>query len=222
MSSLIGTLNPTDFMGDGLDIIDMDRFARLVGTEQGEFIDAGDGKDVIFGRKGNDFIDAGTGRDVINAGTGDDSVIGGADDDIIFGLSGNDFLEGSNGNDRIFGNNGDDIVNGGAGNDTISGGRGNDTLYGGAGSDQLFGDAGQDVFLFDIQDFADGSIDTIADFQFGNDRIIVIGLAEEDQISFDSTTGSISYNGNNIIDVKGAKDAELNIEEDDNGNYEIM
>ncbi len=204
MSSIIGTIDPTNFNGDGLDIIGTDGADRLFGTERG------------------DLIDAGAGRDVIDAGQGNDSVIGGPGDDIIFGGAGNDFLEGGSGNDRIFGGDGDDIINGGAGNDTIIGGAGNDSIYGGAGSDLLFGNAGQDVFIFDIQDFADGSVDTLGDFEFGQDSIIITGLGEDDQISFDSTTGSISFNGSNIIDVKGANGTEPNIEEDDSGNYEIM
>jgi Ca2+-binding RTX toxin-like protein len=222
MSSIIGTIDPTSFSGDGLDIIGTDGLNKLFGTEDGEFIDAGDAKDTIFGKGGNDLIDGGTGQDIIDAGQGDDSVIGGNGDDIIFGSYGNDFLEGGGGNDKIFGGEGDDIINGGAGNDTVSGGTGNDSIYGGVGSDLLLGNAGQDLFVFDVQDFADGSIDAIADFEFGQDEIIITGSGDNDQISFDSTTGSISLNGNNIIDVKGATGVEPNMEENDNGNYELM
>jgi Ca2+-binding RTX toxin-like protein len=222
MSSIIGTIDPTDFSGDGLDLIGTDGLDQLFGTEGSEFIDAGNSDDNVFGKGGNDLIDAGAGQDIIDAGQGDDSVIGGYGNDIISGGLGNDFLEAGSGDDEILGDDGDDIINGGAGNDTVNGGVGNDSVYGGAGSDLLLGDAGQDVFVFDIQDFADGSVDAIADFELGQDSIIITGSGNNDQLSFDSTTGSVNLNGSEIIEIQGGSGVDPNMEEKENGNYELM
>ncbi|MGF1539549.1 MAG: calcium-binding protein [Pleurocapsa sp.] len=207
MSSIIEIIetlvDPTGFDGTGLHIIGTDEADVLFGSRQGDFIDGRGGRDLIFGGPGDDFLQGGAGNDTILGGEGNDTILGGDGDDLLFGGPG------------------DDIILGGPGDDTIFGGEGNDTILGGSGSDLLFGNEGQDVFVFDVEDFADGSIDTIADFELGEDKIIIAGITDDDHIGFDPITGSISLNGNNIIDVRGGEGTELNIEEDDNGDYEI-
>ena len=65
---------------------------------------------------------------------------------------------------------GDDVLNGGGGDDFIYGGGGNDLLIGGEGSDRLKGGSGSDTFRFDAAP-GDTNIDTILDFNPGQDRI---------------------------------------------------
>jgi serralysin len=110
-------------------------------------------------------------------------------------------------------------LNGGAGNDTINGGAGNDTINGGIGTDTLTGDKGSDIF-FQQRIFQLGltSIDTITDFSVVDDAIqlenavftelapfatlstgaFFIGAAahdRDDRIIYDSSTGSLMYDG---------------------------
>jgi Ca2+-binding RTX toxin-like protein len=96
----------------------------------------------------------------VSGGGGNDSLRGGANDDIMFGDAGNDRLEGNADNDTLAG---------GTGNDTLVGGDGDDVLNGGDGFDSLAGGFGNDQFDFDILSAA--SVDTIADFTIGADRI---------------------------------------------------
>jgi VCBS repeat-containing protein len=72
------------------------------------------------GTSGNDFIDGGNGSDIIYG-------LGG--DDIIFGGNGGDTLDGGDGNDQLFGENGNEHLYGGAGDDLIDGNNGFDTVY---------------------------------------------------------------------------------------------
>ncbi|WP_349436715.1 MJ1477/TM1410 family putative glycoside hydrolase [Pararhizobium sp. A13] len=125
-----------------------------------------------------------------------------------------DTLRGSNLADKIGGLGGDDKIAGREGNDTISGGAGNDKLYGGAGKDTLTGGSGKDQFVFDTK-FADGNIDTVADFSVADDRLLldhdifsrlpagalkasafIIGTKAADagdRIIYDSRTGELFY-----------------------------
>lgn len=113
--------------------------------------------------------------DWLNAGEGDDVVVGGAAHDVLLGGGGADLLVGGAGNDHLLGDanlmpdalewtfagyangstnygelasplTGDgDLLYGGAGNDWILAGRGDDVAFGGAGADTLIGDVGADV-----------------------------------------------------------------------------
>lgn len=74
---------------------------------------------------------------------------------------------GGGGADTLTGGNLDDVLLGRWGNDSVSGGAGDDHLYAGSGQDTLTGGSGADVFVFT----ADGQVDTITDFQIGQDRI---------------------------------------------------
>ncbi len=114
--------------------------------------------DSIFGLAGNDTLNGLDGRDW---------VVGGAGDDLIRGGDGDDILEGRTGFDRLLGGDGDDILRGGQGRDRLNGGAGNDTLMGGASID---------FFIFntnDTFDTEDVGVDTINDFNQGQDFIIL-------------------------------------------------
>lgn len=185
MSSIIVNIEAADFSGEGLDIIGTEGADILSGTNDGELVDGLAGNDRISTSDGDDFIIGGVGNDTLGAGAGNDTVLGGEDSDLIFAFDG------------------DDVVNAGDGNDII---------YGGRGSDILFGGAGRDNFVFDTDDFEDGSVDIIADFELGEDQFLIRGLSEDDAIAFDSTTGSISLNGEEVIrfeDVDTTEDFEL-------------
>lgn len=83
-----------------------------------------------------------------------------AADSYLNGLDGNDLLQGDVGNDMLVGGQGQDVISGGAGDDLLAGELGSDTLTGGAG---------RDGFYFITSDV--GSLDTITDFQPGQDFI---------------------------------------------------
>ena len=83
-------------------------------------------------------------------------------DSYLNGLDGNDLLQGDLGNDMLVGGQGQDVLIGGAGDDLLAGELGSDTLTGGAG---------RDGFYWITADL--GSIDTITDFQVGQDFISI-------------------------------------------------
>lgn len=185
MSSIVVNIDAADFSGEGLDIIGTEEADILLGTNDSELIDGLAGDDQISGSDGNDFLIGGLGSDTIGGGAGQDTILGGEQADLIFAFDG------------------DDVVDAGSGNDIV---------YGGKGSDILFGGAGQDTFVFDLDDFEDGSVDIIADFELGEDKFSIKGLAENDSIGFDSITGSVSINGNEVIkfeEVDTTEDFEL-------------
>lgn len=74
---------------------------------------------------------------------------------------------GTGGNDQLTGGTGDDLISGLWGDDTLLGGTGDDLIFAGHGTDVMTGGAGEDIFVV----AADGQVDRITDFQFGQDRI---------------------------------------------------
>lgn len=138
-------------------------------------------------------------------------LIGNADNNIIVGYAKTDRIDGRSGSDVIFAGDGNDNVRGGIGDDVISGGYGNDVLFGDAGNDQLRGDAGNDTltggtgadeFWFRFALNSTSNVDTITDFQSGQDKICL-----STQL-FHSLNGQISEN-NFLINQNGqATDAD--------------
>lgn len=94
---------------------------------------------------GSDYIDGGDGDDLI---FGDDGRNEGVDVSVKI-KGGNDIILGGTGNDVIDGDFGNDQINGGNGSDLIYGGMGDDTLDGGAGNDFIFGDDGKVAYGHD-------------------------------------------------------------------------
>jgi len=92
----------------------------------------------------NDFLEGGEGNDVLNGGIGEDTHIGGAGEDRINAGIGNDIADGGLGNDQINLEDGNDLGTGGLGADTIHAGAGNDVVYGDLGNVLDNGDYGTD------------------------------------------------------------------------------
>jgi len=89
----------------------------------------------------------------------------------IIGTDGNDTLTGFGVNNST-GEAYDDTLDGRGGNDHLYGYAGNDTLIGGKGRDYMAGGKGADSFVYT----AGMSIDRIADFKPGTDKLDVSGL----------------------------------------------
>lgn len=170
----------------------------LIGGLGLDYIVGGSGNDHLYGGGRNplagdeaDTIFAGGGSDYIQGNGGNDRLNGGAGSDRIFGGQGDDQIAGQDGNDTVNGNLGDDIISGDGGNDSLRGGQGRDSLYGGEGDDLLLGDLGDDrldggtgydrlvggpgsdtFIIGDTGITGNGTVDTIADFEKGVDRLI--------------------------------------------------
>ncbi|WP_373354852.1 matrixin family metalloprotease [Pseudoroseicyclus sp. CXY001] len=161
--------------GDGKD--------RAFGGAGADVIDLGDGDDSAYGSSGDDVITAGNGKDFVAGGADNDTLEGGGQDDSVQGNFGNDLLSGNGGNDTMHGGGGhdslfggydDDLLRGADGKDWLEGGNGNDKLDGGRGLDVLTGGLGEDRFLF----FADGGIDRVTDYAFGEDALVFVDSAD--------------------------------------------
>ena len=182
MSAIVSNIDVAGFEGEGLDIIGTEDADFLLGTNDSELIDGLGGDDGISASDGDDLLFGGQGNDTIGGGAQNDSILGGAGADLIFAYDG------------------DDLVDAGFGNDII---------YSGEGADTLFGGEGQDSFVFDLEDFQnDPSVHTIADFELGDDSVIILGSDEDDSFALDSATGSISVNDEEIIVFEGGDAAD--------------
>ena len=185
MSSIVVNIDVADFAGEGLDIIGTDGADMIEGTNDGELVDGLAGDDYISGSDGDDFIIGNTGNDTLGGGLGDDTILGGMGDDIIFAFDG------------------DDVVHAGMGDDII---------YGNKGADIVFGGEGEDTFIFNMEDLADGAVDVVADFEIGEDKLMIKGLTESDSVLFDSAKGTLEVNGEEIVsfeDVDTTEDFEM-------------
>jgi Hint domain/RTX calcium-binding nonapeptide repeat (4 copies) len=94
----------------------------IVGTDDGEELTGGRGKDFILGKDGDDVIKGKSGNDVLLGGDGNDSLYGGKGKDALFGGDGDDLLNGGKGNDILTGGDGDDtfVFSGRFGHDVIT------------------------------------------------------------------------------------------------------
>lgn len=138
MATKIFNATETDYTGTaGADLI--------IGNDLGNFIDAGEGNNVVYGGGGSDILLASSGDDLIAGGAGDDLIDAGSGNNILSGDDGNDFITSLDGDDLIDGGNGDDQIYAGDGNNIISGGAGNDYIGTGEGDDIITGGSGNDI-----------------------------------------------------------------------------
>lgn len=153
------------------------------------------GKDLVVGSDNNDFLDAGNGRDTLVGNGGDDFLFGDNGRDRLLGGDGLDTLNGDNGRDTLVGGKDNDILNGGSGEDRLIGvdinsselGRGeNDTLTGGSGADTFVLGTETGVFYDDGDSFAsgDGDFARITDFNAQEDTIQLFGFADQYSLDF--------------------------------------
>lgn len=211
----------------------------LFGCDGDDVLDGGAGNDSLEGNTGQDLLNGGIGNDFLEGGEGNDILLGGATgSDILEGGEGNDTLHGSLNTENInvldensaaaqipntnisqvqtglnevlaaiksllnAANNGGDRLSGGAGDDVLSVTDGDNTLSGGTGADTF-----QFLFSQEVPD----SLNEIRDFRPGEDSIVIQGVAENNQASYNAQTGRVSLNGQEIIQL----DVNLDIDADD-------
>lgn len=149
------------------------------------YLDGGDGEDIVRGGQGQDsiyggdlddtllggigtsdagdFIFGGSGLDSISGAGGADELFGESDNDTIYAFvkgtdrdDGGNRIEGNTGDDNLFGASGPDTILGHAGSDKIMGAPGNDTISGGDDvGDEIDGGTGDDAI------WAGEGIDTV-------------------------------------------------------------
>ncbi|WP_424402362.1 Ig-like domain-containing protein [Pasteurella sp. PK-2025] len=220
------------FIGYGTQIenlIGSDHDDILTGNHADNNIYGGAGDDVIKGGKGNDYLDGGAGNDQLQGELGDDTYVVDSTADKVIELE-------NQGNDSILshvdytlpvnvenltligitaknatGNEGDNTLTANNIGNHLDGAAGNDRLVGGLGEDTLTGGAGQDTFVFNTQ--LNGNIDTITDFNVGEDiielsRNVFTALSKgmdnlADYIKYDAESGELSYDsdGHGITDA---------------------
>ena len=159
-------------------------------NSRGDWLDGGEGDDLLFGTPSRDVLLGGNGRDTLVGGAGDDNLSG---DETTGELAENwDFKrvdvslgDGTvshrnvnsdasysaaeeGGNDLLYGQGGRDFINGGWGDDLLDGGTENDLLGGDGGNDTLIGGDGDDTLLGDNLDWAGG----LQSRHHGNDLLI--------------------------------------------------
>lgn len=113
-----------------------------------------------YGFAGNDYISVARGANWLEGGDGNDVITCGAGNDTVYGGWGDDYILGSDGNDKLFGEGGSDTLWGGNGGDYLDGGTGIDYLHGGAGADFL--DGGYERLGVNVIDTGlDNDVDTV-------------------------------------------------------------
>ncbi len=95
---------------------------------------------IIYGLGGNDYIEGGRANDYIDAGTGKNVVYGMSGDDFITAGDGKNYISGGEGNDVIQTTGGRNILVGGHGNDTILANAGSNVIVSGQGHNTIEGD----------------------------------------------------------------------------------
>ncbi|MBV4547186.1 calcium-binding protein [Pseudomonas triticicola] len=147
-------------------------------ASRGDWLDGGQGDDLLIGTASRDVLLGGNDRDTLIGGAGDDVLSGDettgaleqgwavkrADVPIARGVTShravyskasiNSAPEG--GDDVLYGQGGKDIINGGWGEDLLDGGADDDFLKGDQGDDTLAGGSGNDVMLGDNLDWGGG------------------------------------------------------------------
>ncbi len=107
-------------------------------------------------------IDLAVARDSQDGQGGQDRLVS---IETVVGGPGSDTIRGDAAANRLVGRAGNDDISGMNGNDSINGGEGRDVLRGEAGQDNIAGGAGNDTFTIFAADVADGTIDTLLNFE---------------------------------------------------------
>jgi len=189
--TVVGDSNTEVATGSGNDSITTGGGDDTVESGTGnDVVSTGNGDDVIHTGQGDDIVDGGEGFDVIRY---DDDFTDGIEQNIpVDGIIANlelgivtdpfgDFdtltnvesIIGTDEDDNIVGSDAADQFSALGGNDFIDGGSGNDTLNGGQGNDFMLVGPGMDLLQFEAGDGND--IDTVEDFDLGDDKIELLG-----------------------------------------------
>ncbi|MEG4082530.1 DUF4347 domain-containing protein [Microcoleus sp. POL10_C6] len=158
----------------------------LMGSASDDILRGKKGNDLLFSLDGNDWMNGNQGNDLTDGGIGDDTLYGGKGFDTLTGGVSSDFLSGNRGEDILIGEKADDTLYGGQGNDILLGGQGNDFLSGDLGQDTLVGDVGNDKFLLSTN----SGIDTIDDFEVGQDLLVLGNGLSFSQLAIAEDSGS--------------------------------
>jgi len=228
----------------------------LFGGEGNDFLIGLDGDDTLEGGAGDDTLEGGAGADTLAGGAGNDLYSYVNTDDVIIesdGLAGGidtvaslvsltlgDSLEnliligfalldnpingtGNELDNTITGNDSNNILSGKQGNDALLGGGGDDRIVGGIGDDIITGGDGADRFY---RWRSDTGVDTITDFQVGEDllyfsakgfggNLVKGGVLGEEQftLGISATTESNRFiydtdTGNLFFDIDGTGDSQ--------------
>ena len=185
----------------------------LVGNDGDDRLEGLGGNDALLGGNGDDGLLPGWGHGVVDGGTGRDRVDysdtdldwtisllpgGAASATTPFGVS---FVQQLISIEHVSGGLGDDEITGNGDGNTLSGGDGDDVIAPGAGEDFVWGGPGGDTFVFAFKN----GVDTIHDFEDGEDLIAIAGFAGID--SFDDLT--ISASGADVVVTLGADQLRL-------------
>jgi Ca2+-binding RTX toxin-like protein len=206
---------------------------QLLGTDNNDSINGGNGNDAIYGFLGSDTLKGGNGNDNLFGYGGNTQLTSEqrqADRDLLYGDNGNDYLNGNGGDDTLFGGKGKDVELGGKGNDLVIGDRGNDTLVGNQGNDTLYGGSinsgndenGNDLLFGDQGDDylnGNGGNDTLSGGT-GNDTLyggkgndLLFGDQGDDYLQGDSGSDTLSGgDGNDTLVADTGIPAPLGVE----------
>lgn len=187
-----GTESDSLFGGQGDD--------SILGGSGNDLLDGAEGADSLAGGAGTDTMNGGLGSDIYivdNIGDRVTEIAGQGIDliksEITYSLVDTDGAGADGGNvekltltgtiaingtgnglvNILTGNSAVNVLKGLAGKDTLIGAGGNDKLYGGTGNDALTGGIGADWFVFDTTSNVASNLDTIKDFVFGIDKIVL-------------------------------------------------
>ncbi|MEP6487885.1 hypothetical protein NDI51_11750 [Microcoleus vaginatus GB1-A3] len=176
-----------EFVKDGENTSDStDGDDTLMGSASDDILRGKKGNDLLFSLDGNDWMNGNQGNDLTDGGIGDDTLYGGKGFDTLTGGAASDFLSGNRGEDILIAEKADDTLYGGQGNDILLGGQGNDFLSGDLGDDTLVGDVGSDRFLLSTN----SGIDTVADFEVGQDLLVLGNGLSFSQLAIAEDSGS--------------------------------
>jgi hypothetical protein len=171
----------------------------------------------LEGTEESDSISGGNLSDVLSSLSGDDTLEGLDNNDTIFGGEGNDVLRGDTGNDSLVGNADSDTLEGGTGDDVLIAGNTDDVLDGGAGRDLLIasgsnnvlsGGADADRFEINIARVTATTLDRITDYEAG-EQIVIKGNGRTGKLAYNSETGRLSRNGEDIAQLSSGLNIDL-------------
>jgi hypothetical protein len=151
--------------------------AIVVGGSGEMSVQGGGGALTVFGGTGNAIVQGAPGPSVYLMGDGASTITAATGNHVWLVGAANESLKAAGGDIIFNGANsaGDNIMQAGSGPVTMYGGHGTDTMVGGAGAGIFVDGSGADVFSF-TNGLAGGS-DTIANFNVGNDKILLNGYS---------------------------------------------